>query len=120
MTQYTKGTRFEHKTRDDLAANGYEVIRAAGSKGSSKVDLVAMKPGQQLYIQCKAHGTLPADEWNHLLEVATWVGAIALLAAKGPRGRGITYTQLLGPKVPYARTQPTQPFVLDQLATPTP
>ncbi|MEV0608097.1 restriction endonuclease [Polymorphospora rubra] len=119
MSHYATGTRFEHKTRDDLAANGYDVIRAAGSKGSTKADLIAVKPSQLLFVQCKRSGALPPDEWDRLVEVAAWVGAIPLLAANGPRGRGITYTHLLGPKRRGApmRTQPARVFVVDQLAT---
>jgi Holliday junction resolvase len=114
--RYASGTRFEHKTRDDLISNGYEVIRAAGSKGSTKVDLVAVKPGSLIFIQCKATGTLPPAEWNRLVEVSGWVGAVPVLAANRPRGRGIIYTRLLGPKRPRARTQPGEPFLLDEIA----
>jgi Holliday junction resolvase len=116
VTHYQAGTRFEHKIRDDLRENGYEVLRAAGSKGASKVDLVALKPGQLLFIQAKRSGALGPAEWNRVVEVAGWVGAIPLLAANGPRGRGVTYTRLLGPKIPRARTQPCEPFLLDEIA----
>lgn len=113
---YAKGTRFERKTRTHLAANGYTVIRAAGSKGSAKVDLVAIKPGQQLYIQCKDDGCLPPGEWDRLVEVSAWVGAIPVLAANGPRGRGVTYTRLLAPKQRGKRIQPCEPFLIDHIA----
>jgi len=115
MTGYAVGTRFEHKTRDHLVANGYEVIRAAGSKGSSKIDLVAIKPGQTLFIQCKRDGTLPPQEWDRLVEVASWVGALPILAANGLFGRGVIYLRLLGPKRYRGRTQPIEPFTVDQL-----
>ncbi|HLT11558.1 MAG TPA: restriction endonuclease [Micromonosporaceae bacterium] len=115
MTAYGSGTRFERKTRTDLRDNGYEVIRAAGSKGASKVDLVAMKPGELLFVQCKAHGALPPAEWDRLVEVAGWVGALPILAANGPRGRGIDYRRLLGPKRRGQRAQPWQPFLLDRV-----
>ncbi|MEV1321977.1 hypothetical protein AB0J14_38515 [Micromonospora arborensis] len=118
MSHYEKGVRFERKTRTDLAENGYEVIRAAGSKGSTKIDLLAMKPGQQLLIQCKESGDISPAEWNRIVEVAGWYPGVAipLLAANGPRGRGVVYTQLLGVKVPRARTQPCRPFLLDEIA----
>jgi Holliday junction resolvase len=115
MTHYATGRRFEWKCRDDLFDNGYEVIRAAGSKGGSKVDLIALKPGQLLFVQCKATGTLPPGEWDRLVEVSGWVGAVPLLAANGPRGRGVVYTQLLGVKRRGCRTQPCQPFRLDEI-----
>lgn len=119
MSHYATGTRFEHKVRDDLGANGYEVVRAAGSKGSSKVDLIGLKPGQLLLIQCKRSGALGPDEWNRVYEVAGWVGAVPLLAANGPAGRGVTYIRLDGPKrrgVPM-RNQQCTVWYLDQIAS---
>lgn len=116
MSHYATGTRFEHKTRDDLAANGYEVVRAAGSKGSTKADLIAMKPGQLLFVQCKRSGALPPAEWDRLVEVAGWVGALPILAANGPAGRGVAYTRLLAPKRRRCRIQPAEPFLLDEVA----
>lgn len=115
MSHYGTGRRFEWKVRDDLAENGYEVVRAAGSKGSTKIDLIGLKPGQHLYVQCKRAGALPPAEWDRLVEVAGWVDAVPLLAANGPNGRGVTYTRLLGPKRRGARIQPCEPFLLDEL-----
>lgn len=114
MTRYDTGRRFEYKTRDDLDTNGYVVSRAAGSKG--KVDLFAFKPGQFLFVQCKADGRCDPAEWDRLVELASWVGALPILAQNGPRGRGVVYTHLLAPKVPSARVQPCRPFLLDELA----
>lgn len=116
MTQYAKGRRLEWKVRKDLVGNGYLVVRAAGSKGDTKADLIAIKPGQILFVQVKDDGALPPAEWDRLVEVAGWVGAIPVLAAKGGRGEGIRYTRLLGPKVPRARTQAAEPFLLDLIA----
>lgn len=117
MTHYDRGRRFEWQVRDDLVENGYIVIRAAGSKGDAKVDLIAIKPGQLIFIQCKtAAGALGPGEWNRLVEVSAMVGAIPVLAAKGGRGQGVQYTRLLGPKVPRARTQDVEPFLLDEVA----
>lgn len=116
MTHYASGRRFEWAVRDDLYANGYEVIRAAGSKGGSKVDLIAIKPGQLVFVQCKQTGTLPPDEWDRLVEVSAWVDAVPVLAAKGGRGQGIRYTRLLGPKRRGCKNQSVEPFVLDEVA----
>jgi Holliday junction resolvase len=49
VTAYQVGRAFEHKTRDHLRSEGYEVTRAAGSK--TKLDLIALKPGQLLFVQ---------------------------------------------------------------------
>lgn len=116
MSGYGTGRTFEWKTRDDLAANGYEVLRAAGSKGGTKADLIAFKPGELLLVQCKRSGSLPPAEWDRLVEVAGWVGGVPLLAANGPNGRGVVYTRLLGVKRRGCRTQPCEPFLLDRVA----
>lgn len=116
MTAYATGRRFEGKVRNHLRDNGYTVIRAAGSKGDSKVDLVALKPGQALFIQCKADGALPPAEWDRLFDVAGWVGALPVLASNGLRGRGVRYDRLMGHKRRGVRQQQTWPFVIDQLA----
>jgi Holliday junction resolvase len=118
MSHYARGRSFEWKVRDDQFENGYEVVRAAGSKGSSKVDLIAMKPGELLFCQCKISGSLPAEEWDRLVEVAAWVGAVPILAANGVHGRGVRYLKLLGPKRPrlQMKNQPVEVFHLDQVA----
>jgi len=80
MSHYARGTRFEHKVRDHLMALGYSVLRAAGSKGDSKVDLVAFHPYRpMLLIQCKIDGKISVAEWNRVREVAGWYGPCASL-----------------------------------------
>lgn len=116
MTGYAVGTRFERKVSKHLEENGYALVRAAGSKGGTKADLLAFKPGQLLLIQCKLDGKLPAVEWDRIVEVAGWVGAVPLLASNGPRGRGISYLRLLAPKRPRARVQAVETFHVDELA----
>lgn len=116
-TPYATGKRFEDKVRNHLRDNGYTVIRAAGSKGDSKIDLVALKPGQALFVQCKADGVLPPAEWDRLHEVSSWVQALAVLASNAPRGRGVRYDRLIGRKLRGARAQPAMlPFVIDEVA----
>jgi Holliday junction resolvase len=115
VSHYSRGRKFEWDIRDHLAENGYSVIRAAGSKGNAKVDLIALKPGQLLFIQAKTSARIDPDEWNRLVEVAGWVGALPIVASKAGRGLGIRYERLLGPKVPRARTQPVEPFVVDEI-----
>lgn len=115
MSHYAKGTRFEHKVRDDLTANGYLVMRAAGSKGGTKADLVAFKPGQLLLIQCKTDGRITAGEWDQIVTVASWVEGLAILAINGERGRGVNYVRLLGPKQRGRTRTDSMPFVLDEV-----
>lgn len=106
MSTATSGRRREHNIRDHLTANGYLVIRAAGSKGA--VDLVAFKSGtgqwratlpELLFVQVKPAGaaTIPPADRARLLEWATYAGATALVATKGPRGQGYLYRRLTGP-----------------------
>ncbi len=117
MSHYAVGTRFEHKTIADLENNGYETMRAAGSKGGTKADIAAFKPGQLLLVQCKRDGALPPGEWDRLVEVAAWVGALPILAANGINGRGVVYVHLCGPKrrgLPLDR-QPAHVFHLDEI-----
>jgi Holliday junction resolvase len=115
MTAYSGGRTFEWKCRDHLRNEGYEVIRSAGSK--SKVDLVALRAGQLLLVQCKRDGVCSPAEWDRVHELATWVGAIPVLAVNGPKGRGVVLWRLLGPKrrrLDWAH-QPVTRFHTDEL-----
>ena len=77
-TNYQRGYAFERRTRLAFEADGWFVIRSAGSR--TKVDLVAFKgPGVVLFIQCKRGRCGPADRQS-IRELATLHGAIPLLA----------------------------------------
>lgn len=109
------GIRFEYKVIADLTADGYVTMRAAGSKGA--IDIAAMKPGQLLYVGAKRGGVCSAIEWDRLVELASWVGAVPVLAVNGPRGRGVVYWRLTGRKVrraPMGR-QPAERFLTDEV-----
>lgn len=116
VTAYAMGKRFEDKTRNALRDDGYEVTRAAGSK--SKLDLIALKPGQLLFVQCKATGICGPAEWDRLVELAGWVGAVPVLAVNGPRGRGVDYWRLGGRKHRgrAMAAQPAERFLTDEPA----
>ncbi|MGI9501849.1 MAG: hypothetical protein ACR2RE_02170, partial [Geminicoccaceae bacterium] len=75
-----KGSRFERQVAALLRKTGLCVIRSAGSEG--KADLVAIGPDASplLFIQCKAHVTFHAAEWNALLHEARTYGAEPILA----------------------------------------
>ena len=92
MTNYDAGRRFEWAVRDDLRADGYEVIRSAGSK--SKVDLFAVKHGQVLLVQCKRDGKIGPAERTELIRIAHMATATAIVAYKAKVGIG--YRQLTG------------------------
>jgi Holliday junction resolvase len=113
-SNYHRGRALEHRVREHLREQGYEVLRTAGSK--SKVDLVALKPGQTLFVQCKRSGALPPAEWNALWDLAQMVGAVPVLAEQLTRGR--RYWQLTARKDQPGRRQPMTEFVLDTAAVP--
>jgi len=50
-----KGRNFEYRVRDLLMESGFEVTKAARSRGGNEgiTDLVAVKCGRVYYIQCK-------------------------------------------------------------------
>ena len=81
MTNYDRGVRLvERPTVYHLTEDGYRHVRGAGSKGFA--DVVCTKPGQLLYISCKLDGKLPQGQWDDLVEVSSWNGAIPLLAVR--------------------------------------
>lgn len=91
--RYRGGADFEREVRAALAADGYDVVRSAGSK--TKVDLVAIKAGQVLLVQCKRNGTCPPAERVELLRVAGLLPGVGVaVVASRPR---VTYRRLTGP-----------------------
>ena len=93
MTHYRAGTRVEHLVRDDLTANGYEVVRAAQSRGTA--DLIAIKDGQVLLVNCKRRSTPTPAERAALLELAACLPGVGLpIVATKPTRRPIEYRVL--------------------------
>ena len=76
---YRKGRAFEWRVRDYLRGKGYLVVRSAASKGP--FDLVALRKGEVLLVQCKYHGYISKKERETLVRVARMVGAIPVLAS---------------------------------------
>lgn len=105
---YRAGAQFERDVVIELRAEGYDVIRAAGSKG--KIDVLAFKPGQTLAIQCKLHGTIGPAERAEVLRLAAILTAVPLVAYKEPRQARPHYARLTGPG-PKDRT----PFHTDEV-----
>jgi len=62
---YQKGRRFEYKVKKWLEERGWICVRSAGSK--SPFDLVAMKDGQTLPIQCKYGTKIARAEMKELI-----------------------------------------------------
>lgn len=91
-TNYTRGSDFERRTKAQLEGFGYAVIRSAGSH--SPADLVAMRHGEIVGVQCKRNGRLYPEEWNEFVDWCEKAGAIPVLAMRDNRGRGIVYKLL--------------------------
>ena len=100
---YVKGTAFERAIRDKLHAAGYAVCRGAGSKGSSKADLVAFSPhGHILIIQAKTNGVISEQEWNRLYEISLWSGKASIMSDdKGGITSGPIFRTLVVPIIAY-------------------
>lgn len=102
-TNYERGRAFEYRTRDKLYERGaVYVARSAGSH--TKADLVAFFPSVDQpsgpsqpriwIVQCKRDGKLPAAERDALVDIAHHTGVEAVLAAAGPKGRGVEFKYL--------------------------
>ena len=94
MSRYSDGYRLECAAREDLRANGYEVIRSASSKG--KIDLVAFKAGEMLFVQCKANSVISPADRAALRQLAQLARAVPLSAAwhkDGRAARTVAYTR---------------------------
>lgn len=77
-TMYQRGRAFEYRVRDIFMKDGYFVLRSPRSKGP--VDLVAMKKGEILLVQCKlGQNYLSKKERRVLVELANSLGAKPLL-----------------------------------------
>jgi Holliday junction resolvase len=69
VSSATVGRASEHAARRDLTRHGYRVMRAAGSKGPLG-DLIAVRPGQIVFVNVK-RTTMPGpDERKQLLAAA--------------------------------------------------
>ena len=88
---YGKGRRFEWEVRNALESRGWIVVRAARSK---PVDLIAMKGGQALLIECKYGSQITRDRRRLLVELAERAGARPILAEKRRYERGLRLIDL--------------------------
>ena len=99
MSKYSRGADFERVVVKHLEMRGYLAFRCAGSKGNSKVDVVAFAPKPELYsaknfnplsgcdgndvlIQCKLSGAISKSERDTLFNAAAEFNCIPVLASK--------------------------------------
>lgn len=110
QTMYRYGRAFEYRVRDRLRKQGYFVLRSPRS--GSPVDLVAIKRGIILFVQCKRSGVLPPKEWNELFDLCESVGAIPILSAC-PTGKDMSHWRILKRKDGLRGKQPMIPVQLE-------
>jgi len=79
--KYAIGRRFEWRVRDHFKKNGYFVLRSPRSAGP--VDLIAIRKGEVLFIQCKTHGYMSRAEKQKLCELSDSVGVKPFLIWRG-------------------------------------
>jgi Holliday junction resolvase len=108
------GAYFERRVSASLTSDGYLVMRSAGSRGA--VDLIALKAGEVLLVQCKINGRLDTEAWNALRRIAMQAGAIALMASRGRASR-IVWTELAEAARPHTRRRLT-PWEPDRVSSP--
>ena len=78
MSSYIKGRRFEYLVRDLFKKNGFIAIRAARSM---PVDLVCLRDGESIFIECKFRKSeFGKEKKKGLLNLAGIAGARPILA----------------------------------------
>jgi hypothetical protein len=95
MSGYTQGRDVEYTVIDHLRENGYDTVRAASSKGLA--DVVAIKPGQVLLVNCK-RTTMPGPaERIDLIRIASCLPGVSVpLVALHPRRAPLEFRRLTG------------------------
>lgn len=112
-SQYRRGVRFEHTTLYDLRSNGYYAQRTPGSRGVA--DVIAVRRGQVLLVQCKISGSLAPEPWNDLYDAALDCGAVPVMAEKDAPG-SLRYWRLERRKDGHGGRQPKVLFLLGEAA----
>jgi len=77
----SRGRSLEYVVRDRLRAEGFVVFRCAGSR---PVDLIAIKEGRILLVECKTglRPQVPPSQLSHSLEISKRVGGTLVLAVR--------------------------------------
>lgn len=101
-TAYARGRQFELRVRKNLERNGWVVMRSPQSRGP--FDLIALRRGSILLLQCKAGGGMGRADWNTLFDVADRAGAVCVFVTR--LGRAISYNRMLAKKTAAVRRQP--------------
>ena len=95
MSGATRGIYLERRVSEDLAKLGWFTIRAAGSHGVA--DVVAIRRGQVVLVQCKTDGQIRGAEWNRLYDLGETLGAVPVVAQYATAThRRIVYVHVTG------------------------
>lgn len=111
-SKYKLGRAFEYRVRDRFKKAGYFVLRSPRS--GSPTDLIALKKGRVVLVQCKRSGVIVSRDWNEIYDLALSVGAIPVLAEM-PGARGLVLWEMTGRKDGIKRAQPRREFDLEAL-----
>ena len=81
VSNYSKGRNLEYSVKERLKGLGYMVFRCAGSR---PVDLIAIKEGKILLVECKTglNPFLSPKQSNHILEISKNSNATPILAVR--------------------------------------
>jgi len=90
MSKYSVGANFERAGKKKLEAEGWYVLRSAGSH--SVVDLVCFKDGEVRLLQCKVDGRISPNERKQILELAEENGFQAYLVKR--EGKEIIFQEI--------------------------
>lgn len=82
---YKRGRAFEYKVKQFLTEQGYFVVRAAKS---AFPDLVAIRNGKVVLVECKLDGRLSIDEKIRFIEIGEITNAGCMLAFNEKKGIG--------------------------------
>lgn len=76
---YRRGRSFEYRVRDLLRGQGYFLVRQARS---GFPDLVALRRGEILLVECRVDGYVSPDERDRFLRIAEQTGGRAVVARR--------------------------------------
>jgi len=79
VTNYERGRRFEWRVRDLLRKKGFAVFRCAGSK---PVDLIALRRGRIVLVECKSDGRIDQRQLKKLESLAKKAGGELIIVSK--------------------------------------
>lgn len=88
---YRKGRKFEWQVKRLLEVNGWLTVRAARSK---PLDLIALKNGSILLIECKYSSAISREDRSKMIEMARIAAGKPILALKKKYERRIRLINL--------------------------